>query len=248
MHFQLAFIDSPDEVYLKSFSTGECKNRDVEKIISLEGLKRENPQVLLYSSKFDEDDEYTTFFKKEGQYYAIEKAETYKINKDNFKNLSYQTGADLFKESFTKWNLLNNVNSLEKIFNIMTSLKYLRDNNYTLFNQELWLTVRSLLGTKEIITLYNDLGDNKEQLQLLAMSGTRKHKIRKATEPEHWTYEKYSDYSNLPFEICEHSKDKGELLFIININSTYILYMTKICFLNRLQISMLTALFNGLQE
>jgi predicted DNA-binding ArsR family transcriptional regulator len=249
MHFSLAYTKNPDQVILKSFDGDGPTN---SKILTIEDMKSEVIQGLIYDSEIVEED-FLSQIESELKFYPIRSNTDFQINKDSFENLKTDDAKKIFDKLRENWILQNNITLVEELFKTRSHLQSLYPNDRASFFEELWFILKSNLGANNLKLLYNDLikaknENEKNKLVKVKIIGSRFPEPVSVDEMDEKILKNYEKDFGSFFEITDYNKEKGQLVICATIKKSPVLIMANVYQLTRLQKSVLISLFEGLNS
>jgi len=249
MDFSLAYIKSESQILLKEFPSTEFPKG---KIIDREGLNDLNLQGLFYDNELLETGEWVEFLRNENKFFPMISADELPLTFAEFETIDDEIALQKITAAQKSWILRNNLSLLENIFKMTTHMKNLWPNDRTSFFEELWFLLRSNIGAKDLIIIFNDIkkgnkeGD-KNKLVQTKIQGTKIPEPIAGGEIEAKLLKDYAKNFSPEFEIAEWDKTKGELIATVSIQNSPVLVMAKVFSLTPIQKSLLIGLFDGLQ-
>lgn len=250
MEFNLGFIKSENQFFLKSFKND---NDDNGKILDLSELKNTNLQALFYDESQLENEDLKSTLLEDSKFFPIRSTSDVKVDFESFEKMPFEDVQSLFNKVHDNWLLQNNITLLEELFKVIHHLDALWPNDRTTFFEELWFILKSNLGAKSLRIIFNDIQMAKKETEKnkLVQVKVEGEKVPNPTEGGELeakimaSYEK--DFSSL-FEIVEYSADKGQLVMTTTIKKSPVVIMAEVYELTRMQKAVLSTLFTGLSE
>lgn len=249
MEFSLAFTKSTEQIILKNFNTSGTSE---SKILAMEEIKTNPIQGLIYDNELNQDDFFSQI-EGELKFYPIRASSDFHLSKDKFENLTNEEAKNIFDKLRENWILQNNITLIEEIFKTRNHLLSLHPNDRSSFFEELWFILKSNLGASHLTLYYNDLikaknENEKNKLIKVKVIGSRFPEPVSVDEMDEKILKHYEkDFGNI-FEITDYNKDKGQLVICASIKKSPVLIMANIYQLTRLQKSVLTSLFEGINS
>jgi hypothetical protein len=247
MQFSLAFTKNSEQAILKSFSLDEAST---SKIMNLDEIKNEKVQGLIYNHEINSED-FIAGLEAELKFYPIRSSQDFQLSSEKFENLSFDDAHKIFEKMRDNWILQNNLTLVEEIFKTRNHLLSLYPNDRSSFFEELWFILKSNLGSSDLKLIYNDLikaknENEKNKLVKVKVQGTRFPEPVSCDEMDEKILKHYEkDFGNL-FEITDYNKAKGQLVICASIKKSPVLIMAQVYQLSRIQKSVLSSLFEGL--
>jgi hypothetical protein len=249
MEFSLAYTKNAEQIILKNF---EPSGPTSSKILNIEEIKTHSINGLIYDHEIANED-FLSHFEGELKFYPIRSNHDFHLNNETFENLNLKDAKLIFDKLRENWIIQNNLTLVEEIFKTRTHLLSLFPNDRSSFFEELWFILKSNLGASNLKLYYNDLikaksENEKNKLVKIKVQGSRYPEITSCTEADELVLKNYEkDFGNI-FEVTDYNKEKGQLVICGSIKKSPILIMANIYQLTRLQKSILTSLFEGLNS
>lgn len=248
MSLSIAFVQNLERVEILSFTQDSDATRGT---CTVADLMDKNIQALLYKEQ-DNQEELNAWLKDEIKFYPVRPASKF-LNEDNFNSLGQSDTKELVSKMRTSWTLGNNISTLQEIFAIASHLKALWPNDRTAFFEELWFILRNNLGAYDLKLIYNDveLGkseNDKNKLIQACVEGSKKPSSKTGAELEKKLMSHYETSFGPLFQVLEMNQENEQMVSVASVNGSPILLMSKQYDLTQLQISLVSALFQGLQD
>ncbi|MDD4974323.1 MAG: hypothetical protein PHY93_08215 [Bacteriovorax sp.] len=247
MDFTLLYTKNMQQAVIRHFKLNESPT---SKIIDL----AEANQYPINGYIFAEDlkgDDFFAGLENEIKFYPIRSNTEFDLTLANFENLTYEEGKKIFDKMRENWILQNNISLIEEIFKVRNHLLGLWPNDRSGFFEELWFILKSNLGATNLKLIYNDMIKSKQEheknkLVKVKVQGDRYPELVSCNEMDEHVLKSYEkDFGNI-FDITDYNKEKGQLVICANIKKSPVLIMANIYQLTRLQKSILSSLFEGL--
>jgi len=247
VEFSLGFVKSNSQFVLKQFNHDEeptCKILDVEEILEakIQGLVVDSQSV---------DPEQLGQLTKHMKYFPVRQNKSLNLNLSDFENLDFSHGLEILKQAQAEWAMQNNLQFLSQMFETLQNLVKLYPNDRTAFFEELWFLIKGNLAASELSLLYNDIeiankGHEKNKLVRVKVTGGHLPNPVPLEEVDEKLLESYAQEFGPHFQLCDFVPSKGHLTATATIQKSPILIFGKVNEINRLQLSLLKALFDGL--
>ena len=247
MDFTLLYTKNMQQGVVRTFSMSTAPTN---KIIDLAEAKQFPIQGLLFSEDLKSDD-FMAGLESEVKFYPIRSHSEFGLTAESFEKLSYEDGKKIFDKIRDNWILQNNISLIEEIFKVRNHLLGLWPNDRSGFFEELWFLLKSNLGAANLKLIYNDMikaknENEKNKLVKVKVQGDRYPELTSCDEMDEHVLKSYEkEFGNI-FEITDYNKEKGQLVICANIKKSPVLIMANVYQLTRLQKSLLTSLFEGL--
>jgi hypothetical protein len=247
MDFTLLYTKNMQQVVIRHFKLNESPN---SKIIDLAEAQQYPINGYIFAEELKGDD-FLAGLESEIKFYPIRSNAEFGLTLDQFENLSYEEGKKIFDKMRENWILQNNISLIEEIFKVRNHLLGLWPNDRSGFFEELWFILKSNLGATNLKLIYNDMIKSKQEheknkLVKVKVQGERYPELVSCDEMDEHVLKSYDkDFGNI-FDITDYNKEKGQLVICANIKKSPVLIMANIYQLTRLQKSLLSSLFEGL--
>lgn len=247
MEFTLLFTKNHEQGVVKTFRPGE---NITSKVMDLAEAKNVSIQGYIFAEELKSDD-FMSALESEIKFYPIRSNNEFGINVEQFEKLSYEEAKKIFDRMRDNWILQNNISLIEEIFKVRNHLLGLWPNDRSGFFEELWFLLKSNLGASNLKLIYNDMiksknENEKNKLVKVKVQGERYPELTSCDEMDEMVLKSYEkDFGNI-FEITDYNKEKGQLVICGSIKKSPVLIMANIYQLTRLQKSLLSSLFEGL--
>jgi hypothetical protein len=171
------------------------------------------------------------------------------------KNMMPEELESIVNSTLNSWTMRNNLISIEQIFTLTQHLKTLWSSDRTSFFEELWFFLKSNMGLKNITIIFHDVLRSEEEGQkdklvfalLKETTDGRRADIKTCSEAETTLMEHYKNSFGASIEILEYHPEKYEIVLASCIEKSPILIMGNVLEMSPLQLSLLRAIFQGLQ-
>ncbi|MDO9183732.1 MAG: hypothetical protein Q7U04_15060 [Bacteriovorax sp.] len=247
MDFTLLYTKNAQQAVVRSFKLNETTT---SKIIDLAEAKQHAIHGYIYAEDLKNDD-FMAGLENEIKFYPIRSHLEFGQTLESFENLSYEEGKKIFDKMRENWILQNNISLIEEIFKVRNHLLGLWPNDRSGFFEELWFILKTNLGASNLKLIYNDMIKSKNEheknkLVKVKVQGDRYPELVSCDQMDEHVLKSYEkDFGNI-FEITDYNKEKGQLVICANIKKSPVLIMANIYQLTRLQKSLLSSLFEGL--
>ncbi len=249
MDFTLLYTKNQGQGVVRSFGPNQSPS---SKIIDLAEAKQYPIQGLIFSEELKSDD-FLAGLENEIKFYPIRSHTEFGLTLDSFENLNYDDAKRIFDKMRENWILQNNISLIEEIFKVRNHLLGLWPNDRSGFFEELWFILKSNLGASNLKLIYNDMiksknENEKNKLIKVKVQGERYPELTSCDEMDEHVLKSYEkEFGNI-FEITDYNKEKGQLVICGNIKKSPVLVMANVYQLTRLQKSLLSSLFEGLNS
>ena len=242
MDFTLAFTRSEEQIIIRQFKEGSTES---SKIVNLEDIKNHSLDGLIVL----EDGSYN--LEQELKFYPIRFAHEFSLNADSFEKIDYKTAKNIVEKMRENWVLQNNLTLIEELFKTRQHLVSLWPNDRSGFFEELWFIMRSNLGAKNLVFIYNDIvkaknENEKNKLIKVKVRGERYPESVSVDEMDDAVLKNYEHNFGNIFDITDYNKEKGQLVICASVKKSPIFMMANVFQLTRMQKAVLTSLFEGL--
>jgi hypothetical protein len=247
MDFTLLYTKNLQQAVLRHFKSDEPAT---SKVIDLAEAKQYPIQGYIFSEDLKSDD-FISGLENELKFYPIRSHSEFRINAEEFEKLDYTSAKIIFDKMRENWILQNNISLIEEVFKVRNHLLGLWPNDRSGFFEELWFLLKSNLGASSLKLIYNDMIKSKNEheknkLVKVKVQGDRYPELTSCDEMDEQVLKSYEkEFGNL-FEITDYNKEKGQLVICANIKKSPVLIMATVYQLTRLQKSLLSSLFEGL--
>lgn len=256
MIISLGFVRSSSQVLIKELDWQQ--NSLETKIIDVTDLPDQNLQGL-----FIQDNEHFVslvgILEKEKAYYPIIDAKDENLSFSDFENMPAQQFKDTYLKILNRWTMHQNFNSIEHIWKITSHFRELWRKDRISFFEELWYWMKRNVGSVDLTILFNDVVSTEEKdennekkerpkLTQALLSGTKKGNFQQGAAKEKELMQSYLDKFHDVFEVTEFNGSKGQFVATAQVERSPIIFMARTAQLNQLQRTLLTSLFNGLQN
>jgi hypothetical protein len=247
MDFTLLYTKNMQQAVVRSFKLNVTPT---SKIIDLAEAKQLPVHGCIYSEELKSED-FLTGLESEIKFYPIRSNAEFNLTAESFDHLNYDDAKKIFDKMRENWILQNNISLIEEIFKVRNHLLGLYPNDRSGFFEELWFILKSNLGATNLKLIYNDMVKSKQEheknkLVKVKVLGDRYPELATCDEMDEQVLKSYEkDFGNI-FEITDYNKEKGQLVICANIKKSPVLIMANIFQLTRLQKSLLSSLFDGL--
>lgn len=235
------------QAVIRNFKVNESPT---SKIIDLAEAKQHPINGYIFAEDLKGDD-FLTGLENEIKFYPIRSNAEFDLSLANFENLTYEEGKKIFDKMRENWILQNNISLIEEIFKVRNHLLGLWPNDRSGFFEELWFILKSNLGATNLKLIYNDMIKSKQEheknkLVKVKVQGDRYPELVSCDEMDEHVLKSYEKDFGSIFDITDYNKEKGQLVICANIKKSPVLIMANIYQLTRLQKSILSSLFEGL--
>lgn len=247
MDFTLLYTKNLQQAVVRNF---KLNAPPTSKIIDLEETK----QYIIHGYIFAEDlqnEDFIAGLENEIKFYPIRSHSEFGLTLESFEKLTYDDAKKVFDKMRENWILQNNISLIEEIFKVRNHLLSLWPNDRSGFFEELWFILKTNLGATNLKLVYNDMIKSKQEneknkLVKVKVQGDRFPELTSCDEMDEHVLKSYEkDFGNI-FDITDYNKEKGQLVICANIKKSPVLIMANIYQLTRLQKSLLSSLFEGL--
>lgn len=253
MNYDFALLASDKRVKIKNYKNGSFE----EKILDLSELEDLSPLMCLCSNNIITD-ETKSFLKQQSQFFPIRTLEDLNLSENDFNQMSFEELSELANQVSSSWTLNNNLIFLQEFIRVLKHLRALWPNDRTTFFEELWFIMKHNLNAQDFKIIYNDLSidknkdkeDKKEKQKLIRIQITG-HKTPQPVPGDDLCdkfMDHYKDEFHQSLNVVEFIPQRHEFVLASNINKSPILLMGRALQLSQIQVSLFTALFDGLQE
>jgi hypothetical protein len=244
MDFILAIARSPEQVIIKNFIED---GNSTSKIVNIEELQSQSIDGLIIEENCHID------LEKELKFYPIRLSSELSVTLESFEKLDYIAAKNIFTKMRENWILQNNLTLVEEIFKTRQHLVSLWPNDRSGFFEELWFILRSNLGAKNLVIIYNDIikaknENEKNKLIKVKVRGNRFPEPVSVDEMDEMVLKNYEKNFGNVFDITDYNKEKGELVICATIKKSPILVMARVQQVSRMQKAILHSLFEGLNN
>lgn len=220
------------------------------KIIDLAEAKQSTIQGYIFSEELKNED-FLAGLENEIKFYPIRSHTEFGLTLDGFEKLNYEEAKKIFDKMRENWILQNNISLIEEIFKVRNHLLGLWPNDRSGFFEELWFILKTNLGASNLKLIYNDMVKSKQEneknkLVKVKVQGERYPELVSCDEMDEHVLKNYEKDFGSIFDITDYHKEKGQLVICANIKKSPVLIMANIYQLTRLQKSLLSSLFEGL--
>ena len=220
------------------------------KIIDLAETKQYPIHGFIYSEDLKNED-FMAGLEQEVKFYPVRSHSEFQLTLENFEKLTYDDAKKIFDKMRENWILQNNISLIEEVFKVRNHLLGLWPNDRAGFFEELWFILKTNLGASNLKLIYNDMiksknENEKNKLVKVKVQGDRYPELASCDEMDEHVLKSYEkDFGNI-FDITDYNKDKGQLVICGSIKKSPVLVMANVYQLTRLQKSLLSSLFEGL--
>ena len=249
MDFTLLYTKNLQQAVIRTFIHHETPT---SKIIDLAEAKHHAIQGYIFAEEFKNED-YLAGLENEIKFYPIRSQTEFGLTLDRFEKLNYEEAKTIFDRMRENWILQNNISLIDEIFKVRNHLLGLWPNDRSGFFEELWFILKSNLGASDLKLIYNDMIKSKQEheknkLVKVKVQGERFPELVSCDEMDERVLKSYEkDFGNI-FDITDYNKEKGQLVICANIKKSPVLIMANIYQFTRLQKSLLSSLFEGLNQ
>ncbi|MBP9680295.1 MAG: hypothetical protein KBD76_02730 [Bacteriovorax sp.] len=247
MDFTLLYTKNEQQGLIRSFKLNDTS---ASKVIDLQEAKQSPLQGFIFSEDLKNDD-FLAGLEHEVKFYPIRSHTEFGLSLEAFEKLTYEEAKKIFDKMRENWIIQNNISLIEEIFKVRNHLLGLWPNDRSGFFEELWFLLKSNLGASNLRLIYNDIvksknENEKNKLVKVKVQGERYPELVSCDEMDEQVLKSYEkEFGNL-FEITDYNKEKGQLVICANIKKSPVLIMANVYQLTRLQKSLLSSLFEGL--
>ncbi len=256
MIISLGFVRSAGQILIKELDWAQ--NKLDSKLIDVTDLPDQNIQGL-----YIEDNEHYSslagILEKEKAFYPIMDAKDDQLTFGTFENLPAQQFKDLFAKITNRWVMGQNLQTVEQFNAHLSHFKGLWNKDRITFFEELWYWLKRNLGATDLTIIFNDVikseekdenNEKRERPKLVQslISGTKKANFHQGGAKEKELMSHYVEKFHDVFEVTEFNSTKGQFVATAQIERSPMIFMSRTTQLNQLQRSVLTGLFNGLQN
>lgn len=247
MNFTLLYTKNQHQVIASTFAPNEVAK---SKIIDFSETKKLPIHGLIFIEDLKNDD-FISNLESEIKFYPIRSNAEFQLSAESFEKLDYNDARKIFDKMRENWILQNNISLIEEIFKVKNHLLGLWPNDRSGFFEELWFILKSNLGATNLKLIYNDMikaksENEKNKLIKVKVLGDRYPELASCDEMDEIVLKNYEkDFGNI-FDITDYNKEKGELVICANIKKSPVLIMANVFQLTRLQKSIISSLFEGL--
>lgn len=256
MIVSLGFIRSTSQVMIKELDW--TQNSVQSKIIDVTDLPDQNLQALLIADN-EHFNSLVSLLEKEKAFYPIVDAQDENLTINAFESMGAQQMKDLYNKIQTRWTMHQNFNSVENFAKITTHFRDLWKKDRLSFFEELWYWMKRNLAATDLSIIFNDVvhseekdenNEKKDRPKLIhtLLSGSKKGNFVQGGAKEKELMQSYLEKFHDVFEVTEFSPQKGQFVATAQIDRSPMIFMARTSSLNQLQRSVLTGLFNGLQQ
>jgi hypothetical protein len=247
MDFTLLYTKNMQQAVVRSFKPDASPT---SKIIDLAEAKNMAINGYIFAEDLKSED-FLAGLESEIKFYPIRSHTEFGLTLDGFEKLTYDDAKKVFDKMRENWILQNNISLIEEVFKVRNHLLGLWPNDRSGFFEELWFILKSNLGASNLKLIYNDMiksknENEKNKLVKVKVQGDRYPELATCDEMDEHVLKSYEkDFGNI-FDITDYNKEKGQLVICANIKKSPILIMANVYQLTRLQKSLLSSLFEGL--
>jgi hypothetical protein len=247
MDFTLLYTKNMQQAVVRNF---KLKENPTSKIIDLAEAKQCNINGYIFDEDLKSED-FLVGLENEIKFYPIRSHTEFDLSLEGFEKLSYDDAKKIFDKMRENWILQNNISLIEEIFKVRNHLLGLWPNDRSGFFEELWFILKTNLGATNLKLIYNDMIKSKQEheknkLVKVKVQGDRYPELASCDEMDEHVLKSYEkDFGNI-FDITDYNKEKGQLVICANIKKSPVLIMANVYQLTRLQKSLLSSLFEGL--
>ena len=247
MDFTLLYTKNVQQAVVRSFKLNE---NPTSKIVDLEEAKQLTINGYIFAEDLKSDD-FLVGLESEIKFYPIRSHTEFGLTLESFEKLSYDEAKKVFDKMRENWILQNNISLIEEIFKVRNHLLSLWPNDRSGFFEELWFILKTNLGAANLKLIYNDMIKSKQEheknkLVKVKVQGDRYPGLASCDEMDEKVLKSYEKDFGSIFDITDYNKEKGQLVICANIKKSPVLIMANIYQLTRLQKSLLSSLFEGL--
>ncbi|HLW57874.1 MAG TPA: hypothetical protein VKY27_10835 [Bacteriovoracaceae bacterium] len=254
MIISLGFVRSTSQLLIKDFDW--TKNSLESRLIDIVDLQDQN-----LSGLFVEDDDHfsslVSILEKEKSFYPIIDARNEDLSYTSFEQMGAHAFKELALKVINRWTMIQNFNSIENVYKIITHFRELWQKDRLSFFEEFWYWMKRNLGAVDLSIIFNDVtsveekDDNNEKkerpkLTQSLISGTKKGHFLAGGAKEKELMSSYFNQSQQAFEVTEMNPEKGQFVATAQIEGSPVLMMARVPNLNQLQRTTIAAIFNGL--
>lgn len=242
MDFILAFTRSSEQIIIRQFIEG---SNGTSKIVNLEDIKNHTIDglIVLENGSYDLGNEL--------KFFPIRFAHEFNLTPESFEKLDYSTAKSIFDKIRENWVLQNNLTLIEELFKTRQHLISLWPNDRSGFFEELWFILRSNLGAKNLVFIYNDIiksknENEKNKLIKVKVRGDRFPELVSVDEMDEMVLKNYEHNFGNIFDITDYNKEKNQVVICASVKKSPIFIMANVFQLTRMQKVILHSLFEGL--
>jgi hypothetical protein len=244
MEFTLAITRSSDQLILGQFKEDL---KSTFKIMNFEEVKNNFIDGLIILNQESND------YAHELKFFPIRFAHEFNLTLENFEKLDYIGAKFILDKMKESWVLQNNLNLIEEIFKTRQHLISLWPNDRSGFFEELWFIIRSTIGAKNLVFIYNDIiksknENEKNKLIKVKVKGNRFPELVSVDEMDEMVLKNYEQSMGNIFDITEFNKEKGQLVICASVKKSPVFIMANVFNLSRMQKVVLSSLFEGLNQ
>ncbi|MFA6238364.1 MAG: hypothetical protein WC635_13610 [Bacteriovorax sp.] len=247
MDFTLLYTQNMQQAVVRTFKLDENGS---SKVIDLSEAKQYPIQGYIFAED-QKNEDFLSGLENEIKFYPIRSNSEHGLSLETFEKLSYEEARKIFDKMRENWILQNNISLIEEIFKVRNHLLGLWPNDRSGFFEELWFILKSNLGASNLKLIYNDMvksknENEKNKLVKIKVQGDRYPELVSCDEMDEQVLKSYEkDFGNI-FEITDYNKTKGQLVICGTIKKSPVLIMANVYQLTRLQKTLLSSLFEGL--
>lgn len=235
------------QAVIRNFKLNETPS---SKVVDLEEAKQHTINGYIFAEDLKSED-FLAGLESEIKFYPIRSHTEFGLSLESFEKLNYEDAKKVFDKMRENWILQNNISLIEEIFKVRNHLLGLWPNDRSGFFEELWFILKSNLGAVNLKLIYNDMIKSKNEheknkLVKVKVQGDRYPGLVTCDEMDEHVLKSYEKDFGSIFDITDYNKEKGQLVICANIKKSPVLIMANIYQLTRLQKSLLSSLFEGL--
>lgn len=242
MDFILAFTRSTEQIIIRQFQDETTSN---SKIVNLADIKNHTIDglIVLDNGSYELGDQL--------KFFPIRFANEFNLTAESFEKLDYNTAKNIFDKIRENWILQNNLTLIEELFKTRQHLISLWPNDRSGFFEELWFILRSNLGAKNLVFIYNDIiksknENEKNKLIKVKVRGNRFPELVSVSEMDEMVLKNYEQNFGNIFDITDYNKEKKQVVICASVKKSPIFIMANVFQITRMQKAILHSLFEGL--
>ncbi len=252
MNINAGLLINPSQVKVFTYN---LESKDLSNvIIDVDTINEQNLNYVVYDQNENNIETFLSNMEKLSNRYPSISLNEAGLDKEMFEQFQSSDFFEFSSSILNAWKINNNLLTIEEIFSLRDHLKQLWNSDRNTFFEELWFIVKRNLATTNLNIIFHDLieGDaeknEKNKLQISYLQGDRLPNFYEAEAKEQAIFDSLKDSFNSVFEINEYNEEKGRLVLLAKVNSSPIVIMANCTDCSGLQLSIMSALFNGLQS